>query len=124
MCVCKDRYNQAGCRQNNHKDLIIAHKHPLLSKLRIWGTTAALLAAWINILYCQRYLRVPNGHAFLIPFRIIVHNVDVMLNVFRSGFDIGAGMSCEQFVIGCMFGKYFIFLKSFFVSKKSVLGFD
>ena len=55
MCVCKDRYNQAGCRQNNHKDLIIAHKHPLLSKLRIWGTTAALLAAWINILFSFFY---------------------------------------------------------------------
>ena len=34
MCVCKNGYNQTGCRQNNHKDLVIAHKHPPPVKLR------------------------------------------------------------------------------------------
>lgn len=124
MCVCKNGYNQTGCRQNNHKDLVISHKHPPPVKLRPENHSRSTGCPDKYIILSKVPACPKRTRFFLIPFRIIVHNVEVMLNVFRRGFDIGSGMGCEQFIIGCMFGKYFIFLKSFFIGKKSVLSFN
>ena len=34
MCICKDRHDQTCSCQDNHENLVITHKHPLLSRLR------------------------------------------------------------------------------------------
>lgn len=60
--------------QNNHKFFLCTHKHPLLSRPE-QGTAAALLAAWINILYCHgAALRFKIGIFSWVRFPKILEN--------------------------------------------------
>ena len=116
----QNSYDQKPCIQDNHKFFICTHKpHSFLQDSETeWYHI--LPVAWVSILYCQGVAAVKkillpfyyfsDRFGQLIPFRIVIHNIKIMLHTLRGLFYIYTGMSCQKLWIFLWVGEVLLIL--------------